>query len=305
LSIFNKNTIFKSDLPTSLISSLEKLLKTKASNYNIIVNGNECSFFGFKVNGIFLSFPLLDTGVIADKNHEALYSKCKRYRIKTSNFFLNEGFGRQSVKSFFLIDTRDTYNIYLSKLNSKYRSQLKNIKIVFKYYIYERPTREDLDLFYKVYIKRMRKIAAIPMPKSFFNELENSQGVFFSKVLDPLNNCRSVSISIMIKDTLHIIWAASDNKDSSNLFMYRELVNFCCDQKGINYLNIGRATNDSSQYKFKKRIGGLEFPIIENKNYKPFLNRSNLPKNIARLYQISPCFLIELLSRIIYRRVIR
>ena len=195
--------------------------------------------------------------------------------------------------------------MYLSGLKSKYRSQIKNIKDQFKYSIAECPSKKEIDLFYSVYIRRMRTIGTLPMPKRFFYGMEKSESVFFLKVVDSHNICRAVSISIMVKDVLHLMWAASDNRQSANLFMYRELIKFCCNDSGIKFLNIGRATNNSSQYKFKERIGGRRFSIKEFSNKKFFITHSKLPKYILGFYQLVPLFFIEKLSRVIYRRFIR
>ncbi len=143
------------------------------------------------------------------------------------------------------------------------------------------------------------------MPKSFFYGLTGCKDVLFLKVVDVDKNCRSVSISIIIKDVLHLIWAASDNKQSSNLFMYKELIKSCCNNDRIKYLNIGRATNNSSQYKFKERIGGERFPIKEFSDNGPLNLQSKLPKYILGVYRVVPLFFIEVLSKIIYKRFVR
>ena len=151
----------------------------------------------------------------------------------------------------------------------------------------------------------MRALGTLPMPKSFFYGLANCKDVVFFKVFDIDKNCRSVSISIIIKDVLHLLWAASDNRQSSNLFMYKELVKSCCNNDRIMYLNIGRATNGSSQYKFKARIGGERFSIREFSNRGSSNPQSRLPKYMIRVYKVVPLFIIEILSKIIYKRFIR
>jgi hypothetical protein len=180
-----------------------------------------------------------------------------------------------------------------------------NIKYPFSYFINSNPKFDEINLFYSVYIKRMREIGTLPMPRNFFYSLIDSEKVFFSKVIDSKNNCRSVSLSIIVNDVLHLIWAASDNKQSSNLFMYRQLIKFCCDDSRINYLNIGRASNNSSQFNFKKRIGGRCYPVNLFSDEKPLRLKSRLPKSILILYRKAPLFLIEIISRFLYKRFIR
>ena len=86
--------------------------------------------------------------------------------------------------------------------------------------------------------------------------------------------------------------------------MYKELIKFCCNDDRIQYLNIGRATNNSSQYKFKRRIGGECFPVEQFSDTKKTNLKSRLPKFLIGIYRFVPLFLIEMLSQIIYKRFI-
>jgi len=304
MQALNKEIVSGSGIPEKLVVSLEKLLHKKTVKKKLTIGGRDYTFLGLVSNDVFISFPLLDMCVIQNSESDVKYFKGGSYQVKVSNFFLNVQGGVETEKSFFVIDTCREYLDYLSTLKSKYRSQMNNIKHPFSYSIINNFTKGDVDLFYDVYIRRMREIGALPMPKSFFYNLTDSEEIFFSKVVD--NNCRAVSIALLIKGVIHLLWAASDNRQSANLFMYRELIKFCCDDDRVQFLNIGRATNNSSQYKFKERIGGEKFPIREFTNKGPTSHyRSRLPKYMLKLYRIVPLFFIRALSRIIYKRVIR
>jgi len=301
----SQNFVRESDIPSPLKDSMEGLMGRKFERMIVTIGQDNYEFIGFKSNGCFVSFPLLDMSIysnIVDKNE---LSCDKNYKIKLSGFFFGKNNGFETEKSFFIINTLDKYTAYLATLKSKYRSQINNIKYPFDHSIIWSPCRQDMDLFYNVYIKKMRTLGTLPMPKSFFYGLADCKDVLFLKVVDIDKNCRSVSISIIIKDVLHLLWAASDNKQSSNLFMYKELVKSCCNNDRVKYLNIGRATNNSSQYKFKERIGGECFPVKEFSNNKPLNLQSKLPKYMLRLYKVVPLFIIEVLSEIIYKRFIR
>jgi hypothetical protein len=301
----SQNFVRESDIPNPLIDSMEELMGRKFERMIVAIDQVGYEFIGFKSNDCFISFPLLDMSVCSNVVNRIESSYDKNYRIKLSSFFFGKSHGFETEKSFFIINTSDGYTTYLTTLKSKYRSQINNIKHPFSYSIIWSPCEKDMDLFYNIYIRKMRVLGTLPMPKSFFYGLTGCKDILFLKVFDIEKNCRSVSISIIIKDVLHLIWAASDNKQSSNLFMYKELIKSCCNNDRVKYLNIGRATNNSSQYKFKKRIGGECFPIKEFSGNRALNLQSKLPRYILGMYKVVPLFLIEALSKIIYKRFIR
>jgi len=300
----DRNTVLLSDLPKSLVESLEKLLLGQIVKKKLTIGQIDYVFLGFLSNDTFVSFPLLDMCVVQDAEVNCKYDKSDTYQIKLSSFFGPDSEGVETEKSFFLINVNRDYLSYLSSLKSKYRSQMNNIKSPFRYSIASNFKMRDVDLFYKIYINRMREIGTLPMPKDFFYGLSDSESIFLSRVVVD-GNYRAASISVKVKDVMHLIWAASDNRQSANLFMYRELIRFCCNDKEIKFLNIGRATNKSSQYKFKERIGGDRIPIREFSNRGLLNRRSKLPRYAQKLYRLVPLFFIEMLSRAIYRRFIR
>lgn len=288
---------------------LESQLGLKKTNLSFNINENSYIFEGVNVGDTFISNPILDfcSYRLIDGMSENTETD---YEIKVSDYFGPFGLPKENLepsnKVFFVLDTYKDYGGYLSRLKSKTRSQLSNIKYDYKFEISNSPSSEDIDSFYDLYIKKMRSLASLPLPKSFFETLIGTgDGVIIAhaKLGDKVG---ASACMLLINKVLHIVWAASDNKNSINLFLYREIINYCFDHSEINAFNFGRATEYSTQYNFKKQFSAGEYRIFRLTNKKVSSYRYEKARAlISPIYQLLPFFLVKQLGKFFIRYCIR
>lgn len=270
---------------------------------------------GLQVPRGFISFPLLDFGVIkklSKLDPVDLPRICKGDVVKlhaSDESPVGQTLRSASSKATFVLDTDRSYEEFLTSLKSKVRSQLNNIKQKYQFELVVKD-QSNLERFYQLYLLKIRDLASIPFKKSFFRDILRLRNSNLIMVTDEAGLVVASSIIIILNNTAHIVWAVSINAHNSNLFMYREIIRFYCDDENIKQFNFGRATIKSSQYNFKKKFGAQEVSLYVYGNCDQFTpSRGHFfsfgVQSLKMIYRRLPLIVIEKLGSILLRFFIR
>lgn len=115
-----------------------------------------------------------------------------------------------------------------------------------------------VDLFYNIYLKRVRNLGSPPYSREFFIKLKNSFGKNGLITLVKKNDkIVCACFSIIYKDTLHALLAGVEKKYLSlnpYSLMYWRLIEYACTQK-LKWYDFGRSQKGTNSYNFKKNWG--------------------------------------------------
>jgi hypothetical protein len=279
---YNKNAMVANEILDMFKFVTNHTVKKKIINHN----QKYYNIFGLQSRFFFKSLPILDFCIFEKKNinSDKLNLSIKNFSkleilIPGNNSFFDDLKDKlyKSKKNNYLISTSLDFNNYLLTLNSKRRSQLKNIKINYNFFEFYNPNKLLIDEFYILYFKRIKLIGSIPLPKYFFIKLfqfnYKKTTPLLCLVRDEQGLLVSGSILFQILDSRYLMFAASTNENNSNLFLYREMIRICCESTKINFLYLGRSTINSPNEKFKLNFSPEIIPLYTFKESKK--NRTN------------------------------
>lgn len=160
---------------------------------------------------------------------------------------------------------------------------------------------ESLWEYYKMYVRSMCGIGAIPQSYELFSLARKEFGEDFILFLSKWNG-KNVSgiVALRDKDRLHI-WSNGQSKQAritaSNMKTYADVIKFACE----NHLEIdfGNSEEGSSLAFFKSRFGAKKIQIwTVQKGQISHHKRSRLP---AKLMAFLPVSVISMASRILFK----
>lgn len=115
-----------------------------------------------------------------------------------------------------------------------------------------------VDLFYNIYLKRVRNLGSPPYSREFFIKLENSFGKdALITLVRKDGKIVCACFSIIYKDTLHALLAGVEKKYlplNPYSLMYWRLIEYACAQK-LKWYDFGRSQKGTSSYNFKNNWG--------------------------------------------------
>ena len=166
---------------------------------------------------------------------------------------------KKSIFCTFLQKTSCDYQeIFKNKLDKNKRSRLKKIKRM-KVEI-KKANKQDLDQFYKMYLKMMEKIGELPLPRSFFELtfIDLEQHSLFLKSIHE-KKVRAFLWSFIFCGTLYLwrnAYRRIPPKESIYLeSLFQENIKIACSDKSIKVANSGIARCESGLAFYKTHWG--------------------------------------------------
>jgi lipid II:glycine glycyltransferase (peptidoglycan interpeptide bridge formation enzyme) len=136
----------------------------------------------------------------------------------------------------------------------------------------------DIDSFYNLYLKSIRRLKSIPKKRKFFETLARSFGdnlVIVSAYKD--GELAAANLCLIKNKYLHLPFSISDAKyfkDYVNNFIYWETIKLGL-EKGIEIFDFGPSSvKDNSHQKFKAGFGAAAIPIFDIPVYNSVFYRT-------------------------------
>jgi len=205
----------------------------------------------------------------------------------------------------YLLSTRANYEkIWQTKFHKKTRNMVrKSERVGIK--IQQSP-ENDLDNFYHLYLKTMRKLGLIPLPIKVFKLTWNYfahescllKAVYQAKILGYL-------WVFVWRETLWI-WANATEERylrlGTNYALYNETIKIGCKDKRIKQIDFGGSNLDSSQEFFKLRWGGNQRLVyLISNNPQPTKKRWQLQEAMKAMVKRLPLPILNLCGNLAYR----
>lgn len=206
--------------------------------------------------------------------------------------------GNKSSTSIFTIDIAGTFeNYWTERVHAKARYDVRKAE---KHAIRtEFLGSQACDIFYLLYIKRMRELGSPALPKIFFQLLaEYFEGDFHFAVSFKGNE--PVAASTLLSDNNHWLghpWSVSDSAFRSisvNYLHYRDLIKYAFEQK-FSQFYLGPSLKNSNWSRIKLRFGGEESFVVRLDG-KPNVHAAD-----SALVQLAQ-FVISHLPAAVYKR---
>lgn len=200
------------------------------------------------------------------------------------------------------IDVNQDYKILLAKvIHKKTRNMIK--KSLKKGIVVEIAGKKDLADFYFLYLKTMKKLGEVALPKNIFDktwrELKENNLLLKAKI-----GSQTVGyLWIFFWQNSAWVWANATNEkylpQGTNYALYNQTIKIACQKKQTKFLYLGMSGKNTSQGFFKSRWGGKKITVYQ------ISNQSMLNSN-SRLFQFKfvlkrmPFFLYKLASKMAY-----
>ena len=262
-----------------------------------------------------ISLPLADfAGIIADN-------------LKVHSEILNYIQNNYTKKDFFIYSKEELKNvpngIYQTNIYANFEMEINGnaeemlIKVIPQKTrnMINKSNRADLTIevaddlklwekYYRLYYANMLHLKSLPLPFTFFRELQN---LWKDKVKLFLVLKEKIPVSglvgLIFEDKFYIWGNASDKKFSNlgaNNRVYFEAIKFAC-ENDLRIVNLGNTKPQTSHFFFKKNWGAKEKNIYVISNKKNLNTESKSQKYIMSLFQFLPRFVLEILSKLIYK----
>jgi len=228
----------------------------------------------------------VDRKEVLDKIKEKIQ---RRIYIKINN--LKEKISKSKIVPItFILDVRNKSleEIFNSELESRAKRAIKKATRN-KLKIKISNSMEELNKFYKIYVKKMQEFGTKPYQiKSLKNLIKNKEYKIFNVYLN--NKIIAGGTMIIYKDMITNHLASSDKKYlnlSPNNFLYYQMIKFA-KERNLNFVNYGPSLKGDRIAKFKKSMGGkptgFEEHIITNKlMYKLFNTLSFISLKLKKI----------------------
>ena len=165
---------------------------------------------------------------------------------------------------YFILETdKDYREIFQKKFHKKTRNMVR--KAEKEGVVVKAEPMEDLDDFYRLYLQTMRKLGAIPLPKSFFIQVKERLGEYGRMVTATYQGRPIGYLLVFFWRKTAWVWAnATDEEYLSlgvNYALWAKAIQLVCQDKKIVEFDFGSSKKGSSQEFFKLRWGPKPKPI--------------------------------------------
>jgi predicted N-acyltransferase len=218
---------------------------------------------------------------------------------------LPDGFYITTSSCTFILDTKRPFaDVWAKSFNHKTRNKVwKSQKegVLVK----QGDSISDLDDYYNLYVRTMRKLATLPRPQSFFNEI-CLQLSDYKRLFIAMYQGKAIAgkFVFIFNKKMHFWGAVSDERFLSlapNNALYSYAIQWACEHN-LDCVDFGRTAPDSPHFLFKKHWGGREIPLY---TITTSLNPITQPEkllNIARpILRHMPVPLAKFAGSIAYR----
>jgi hypothetical protein len=177
---------------------------------------------------------------------------------------LAKGLHQTSDHRYFILKTDQVYpEIFRKKIHKKTRNMVRKAE---KEGVVIRVERmSNLDKFYQLYLKTMRKLGAIPLPKAVFHGVKEKLGQY-GRLVTALYQTQPVGFLLIFfwLDTAWV-WANVTDEDyvslGTNYALWAKAIELACHDKKITQVNFGSSQKGSPQEFFKLRWGTEPKPV--------------------------------------------
>jgi len=215
------------------------------------------------------------------KNRELKYVEIKALTDKNDKYFSEAGFKKQFKAFDFFIDIKgkDFEKDIWSKLytarsrvkNSVRKAVKKGVKIIEK---------DDIDLYYDIYLGTIERLGSVPFPKTLFENIKKYISPFvrfrfaylrerpIAAMISFPYNGRDLMVSL-VSDNLYYQYRAND-------LLYNQEIKYATESK-FDIVDFGRTRPDSLYERYKRKWGATRinlysyvYPPQEAKNIDPY-----------------------------------
>jgi FemAB-related protein (PEP-CTERM system-associated) len=170
----------------------------------------------------------------------------------------------------------------------------------------------DIKGFYSLYCRRMHELGTPVHTFSFFRNILDIFSDSTVATIDYKGEILASQILLYFKDTVIYGWGASSNRYSEwhpvHTLLWKVIQD--CIAKGYIYLDLGRSTQDSGTYNFKKWWGAEPRPLYYQYSFVkeqeiPFVHPSNSKYGIAiKIWQTLPLPIANWLGPIVRKNLV-
>ncbi|MBU0981550.1 GNAT family N-acetyltransferase [Patescibacteria group bacterium] len=159
-------------------------------------------------------------------------------------------------------------------------------------------------IYYKMYVRTMVRIGAIPQSYRLFKEMWRAFGQGTVKVFLSRRGGKVVSgiVALQDGDRLHI-WSNASRKAaravSANMATYAAVLEYACEEPDINEVDFGNTKPGSSLAFFKSRFGASAVPIWTVASER--IEESQVPAWPAKILSMLPVQCVSMIAHVLFR----
>lgn len=168
-------------------------------------------------------------------------------------------------------------------------------------------TREEFDLraYYKIYVRTMLRIGAIPQSYKLFEVMQEELGKRMKLFVARKDGKAVAGVVALVEGDRLWIWSNASAKAAravaGNMGCYAGVLQWACEQKSIKEVDFGSTKPGSSLAFFKKRFGAEVLPLWTVSPDK--VDNSALPKWPAKVLSLLPVPLVSWASSFLFRHI--
>jgi len=287
------------------LAGIFKSVFSYTPEYYALYDGNSLGGLlpGFRISNRFVSIPIFPTAGIysnSQSDYAPVLEYLRSYEIK--DFKKLSQFCNDSKVTCHLSlceNENAQFETFTSKLRSQINKGYKNGIVV------RAGGPEAVDDFYPIYAENMHRLGSPVLSKAFFQEIMLKYEFGHKRVFVAYHENKPAGASVVLTygSLAEVGWASTVvnyNRLNTNMVLYWEMIKFAI-TSGMKSFSFGRATKDSSTYKFKQQWGVENYPIFFNYSHSHVDIRKF--KLLSAIWKKLPAKLVDTLGPEIRKRL--